>query len=172
MLDVIISLVSYKVLVLTQKQGTHLGVADGKLKLGHRQLRGLAVNVGPVDHPVHQGRGGRLGNPLRGQGRAARHRCSTRWRAVPLRGRPLNGPSLAGATTDAEVRRHLLQDCRPSVPAPAATPAAERVDEEPGGAIVDETYSPKNNFSTIRQNKILIKQNPQVTSADSKETRG
>jgi hypothetical protein len=37
---------------------------------------------------------------------------------------------------------------------------------------VDETYSPGNNFSTIRQNKILIKQKPQVTSAESKETTG
>jgi hypothetical protein len=121
---------------------SHLSVADGQLKFGHRQLGRLAVNVGAVDHPVHQGRGGRFGNPLRRQGRAARHRCSTRWRTVPLRGRPLNGPPLAGATTDTEVRRHLLQDCRPSVPAPAATPAAEGVDEEPNGRVVDKVHSP------------------------------
>ena len=148
-------MVSYKVpkcmytVVLIKDKRTHLGVADGELELGHRQLRGLAVSVGAADHPVHQGRGGRLGDPLRRQGGAARHRGGSRWRAIPL-GRPLDGPSLAGTAADPDVRRHLLQDCRPSVPAPAATPAAERVDEKPGGGVVDEAHSSKTQFSAIR----------------------
>ena len=132
--------------VLIKDKRTHLGVADGELELGHRQLRGLAVSVGSADHPVHQGRGGGFGDPLRREGRAARRGGNSRWRAVPLRGRPLDGPPLSGTAANAEVRRHLLQDCRPSVPAPAATPAAERVDEKPGGGVVDKAHSSKHNF--------------------------
>ncbi len=120
-------------IVLIQYQRVHLGVADGELKLGHRQLGRLTVHVGPLQHPVNEGGGRWLGRPLRWKGRAARRGGNSRWRAIPLRGRPLDRPPLSGTTADAEVRRHLLQDCCPSVPAPAATPAAERVDEKPGG---------------------------------------
>jgi hypothetical protein len=135
-LGVVVPLVSDKVpkymytTVLIQKQGTHLGVADGELKLGHRQLRGLAVSVGAADHSVHQGRGGRLGDPLRRQGGAARHRGGSRWRAIPL-GRPLDGPPFARCAASPNVRRDLLQHRCSGVPEPAAAPAAEGGDEEP-----------------------------------------
>jgi hypothetical protein len=98
---------------------------------------------------VDEGGGRGLRGSLRWKGGAARHGCGTRRRAVPLGDRPLDGPSLSGTAADAEVRRHFLQDCRPSVSAPAATPAAERVDEEPGGGVMDEAHSPKQ-FSTIK----------------------
>jgi hypothetical protein len=108
---------------------------------------------------MDQGRGRWLGRPLRWKGRAARSGGNSRWRAIPLRGRPLDGPPLAGATTDAEVRRHLFQDCRPSGPAPAATPAAERVDDKPGGRVMDEAHSSKNNFQQSGKRKTLFEQN-------------
>ena len=128
-------------------QKTHLGVSNGELQLGNRQLGRLTVGIRPLQHPMDEGGGGWLGRPLRWKSGAARHRCSSGWRAIPLRGRPLDGPPLSGTAADTEVRRHLLQDCRPSVSAPAATPAAERVDEQPGGGIVDEAHSPKTIFN-------------------------
>jgi hypothetical protein len=54
-------------------------------------------------------------------------------------------------TADADVRRHLLQDRRPSVPEPAATPAAERPDKQVGGGVMDEAHSPK----TIFNNQVI-----------------
>jgi hypothetical protein len=39
-------------IALIQNQRTHLGVADGELELGHRQLGRLAVSIGPLQHPV------------------------------------------------------------------------------------------------------------------------
>ncbi len=148
-------MVSYKVpeyietTVLIQEQGTHLSIPDGELKLRHRQLGGLAVSVGAADHPVHQGQGGRLGDPLRRQGRAARHRGGSRRRAVPLRG-TLNGPPLARNAADPDVRRHLLQDRRPCVAKPAAAPATKGADEQPDGGVVDKVHSPRTNNSIIR----------------------
>ena len=153
-------------------QRAHLGVPDGELQLRYRQLGRLAVHVGPLQHPVDQGRGRWLGRPLRWKGRAARRGGNSRWRAIPLRGRPLDGPPLAGATTDAEVRRHLFQDCRPSGPAPAATPAAERDDEEVGGGIMNKAHSPKNNLQQSGKSNILVEQDPQVTGADPNDTTG
>ncbi len=114
-------------------QRTHLSVPDGELQFRYSQLGRLTVHVGTLQHPVDEGGGGWFGRSFCWKGRAARSGGNSRWRAIPLRGRPLDGPPLAGATTDAEVRRHLFQDCRPSGPAPAATPTTERDDEEPGG---------------------------------------
>ncbi len=158
--------------VLIQDQRDHLGVADCQLEFRYCQLGSLAVHIGSLQHPVDEGGGRGLRGPLRWKGGAARHRGSTRRRAVPLRGRPLDGPPLAGAAADADVRRHLLQDCRPSVPEPAATPAAERPDEQVGGGIMDEAHSPKNNFQQSGKIKMLFEQKPQVTGADPKETTG
>ncbi len=138
---------TYTQLYSYKDQKAHLGVPDGELQFRYSQLGRLTIHVGPLQHPVDEGGGQRLGRPLRWKGGATRHGGSTRWRAVPLRGRPLNGPPLAGTAADADVRRHLLQDCRPSVPEPAATPAAERPDEQVGGGIMDEAHSPKTIFN-------------------------
>ena len=142
--------------VLIKDKRTHLGVADGELELGHRQLRGLAVSVGSADHPVHQGRGGGFGDPLRREGRAARRGGNSRWRAVPLRGRPLDGPSLAGTAADPDVRRHLLQDRCPRVAEPPAAPAAERPDEQAGGGVVDKAHSPRTKFNNQVSSKYCL----------------
>ncbi len=140
---------TYTQLYSCKNQKAHLGVSNGELQLGNRQLGRLTVDVRPLQHPVDEGGGRRLGRPLRWKRGAARHGCSSGLRAIPLRGRPLDRPPLSGTAADAEVRRHLFQDCRPSGPAPAATPAAQRVDEEAGGRIMDKAHSPKQ-FSTVR----------------------
>jgi hypothetical protein len=134
-------------IALIQDQRTHLGVTNGELELGHRQLGRLAVSIGPLQHPVDEGRCGRLGCSLCRQGGTARHRGGSRRRTVPLRG-TLNGPPLARNAADAHVGRHLLQNSGPRVPNLTAAPAADGADDQPDRRIVDKAHSPRTKFNS------------------------
>ena len=126
----------------TKQKKTHLSVADGQLKFGHRQLGRLAVHIGAVQQAGDKGRGRRLGDRLRRQSGAAGNRGGSRRRSVPLC-HPVDGPPLAAAAAaDTQVGRHLLQDCSPLVPELAGAPVVEGPNDEADSRVVDKVHRP------------------------------